>query len=267
MWRLTSFVVGETTYTLPTANAVHDIGGAESMVSLITLSDGQVWDPLGSADAPPRFPREIAFSGEIVEAVVATARTAYDTLLGMRGRLGTLWRINDAGDEQWCTARCTAVRATRDRRNVLYLPVEIVFSAQTLWQGETITTETSTLMGQVEPQSVVVGNDGNATQRDVEVTITVLGGSLSWISLRRPAISGIRYDGTMDTGDVLVFDCGAKTVTFNGADAYSGFSFTADQAQDDWLPLPPGDTTVIVQFGYDGVTTFQLDFEFYALSN
>jgi len=63
-------------------------------------------------------------------------------------------------------------------------------------------------------------------------------------------------------GTDLVIDCGARTVTNNGVEAYDELTLGAGHVVAEWLRLPPGNTTVAVtRTGGDNTSAIEIAFD------
>jgi hypothetical protein len=185
-------------------------------------------------------------------------RGQVDALRAKVGVRASLWRRrwDDTTVSQWKTARLLAVQEKSDlQHRTVAAQCDCVFeSAMANWRDATIDTISGTLVssGQV---GLLLGSDGNATIEDSTINVTA-SGTISYLQFTIATLGvDLRYAGTIGAGSVLTIDCGAQTVTLNGAAAYSGFSLGGGHSARSWLPLPPGTWAMLV--GSNGAGTVQ----------
>ena len=235
--------------TLPTKGVDQQIGPGPVRSSLVRLPGGAVYDTRG-ADAASEAGQVISLSGIVSAASAAALKTAYDTIRAFKGDRDKLYRTPDGGsaNSQWMYARCIDAPTRRVAENKLWVPVTLSFELQeSYWHGaansDTITLDAS-------PKEGEVNNAGTALVRDIVITITANDTAITVVriaNLETGHISHIGYTGTIAIDKALVIDCGAKTVTNDGSDAFSGFSiYTAYHQVSEWLRLKSGDNTIWV---------------------
>jgi hypothetical protein len=105
----------------------------------------------------------------------------------------------------------------------------------------------------------ILTNDGVLRQTDVTITITAGAASISNIRLRVNNCDWT-YSGTVAAGQALLVDCGAKSITNNTVDAYTGLTLNAGHTVADWIQVEPGNNTVTITYsgnaGADAVVTW-----------
>lgn len=174
-------------------------------------------------------------------------RGQVDTLTAMIGKRDSLYRRRDDDlTVQWVTARLLHVQHVRTLADVAIARVELLFEAtMTAWHDDDLSTTTKTCTAGAS-NSTTVAIAGNVTVQDAVFTFTP-SATVTAVRVRCTA-QGIdwTYTGSMAVGSSLVVDAGAQTVKVTGVDAYSGFALNSGHTADRWLPLAPGNNTVIV---------------------
>jgi hypothetical protein len=179
----------------------------------------------------------------------ALLRGQVDAIRSKHGATGNLWRRrwDDPSVAQWKFARLLAVQEKSDvKHRTIAAKVDLVFeSAMANWRDAAADVASGNLVsgGAV---GLLLGSEGNATIDDSVITVTASGtiSSLQFAVLHLGI--DLRYTGTIGAGSVLTIDCGAQTVTVNGAAAYSGFALGAGHTARSWCPLPPGVWAMLV---------------------
>jgi hypothetical protein len=185
-------------------------------------------------------------------------RGQVDAIRAKVGIRSGLWRRrwDDTTVTQWKMARLLSVQ---DRSNLQHrtvaTQVDCIFeSAMANWRTATADVASGTLVsgGQV---GLLLGNEGNATIED-SILIVTASGTITSLQFTIAHLGvDLRYTDTLVSGSVLMIDCGAQTVTVNGAAAYAGFSLGNGHTARSWLPLPLGPSAMLV--GSDGAGTVQ----------
>jgi hypothetical protein len=206
---------------------------------------------------------------------------ALKALLGVYAKL---WRTEAGGTaRQWAWARLTDIDdAMRSRMPRWIVPVTLNFSVSSRWHGllhqdvwyfdageyfddglmfdsdELTVLATATAPG---GQTIVVDNDGNQAVRDAIIYLTAKTAPITSVTVSVAGVTAWTWAGTLATDKTLVIDTAKKSITNDGADAYSGFDYEAGHAVADWLVLQPGNNNVVVETAGGG-TTSTIEFVF-----
>ena len=251
---------------LPLRVVTQPVGSGEVPSSLVQLPGGNAWDSLGSGMARPRS-QKITITGVWLAASKSAMETKLDALKAMKGTRNKLWASVDSGTtNRWRYARCLDVRAVAKPGLQRMMPIEMDFElVASPWNGTAHAAESTTL--DASPHDVVTTNAGNAWVRDAIITITASGSSITVVSVSRAAIAGVcgiihwHWTGTLAATKSLIINCGTRSVTNDGADAWAGFVFQADHADNEIAPLVPGVNTIVVaRTGGDNSSTCKLDY-------
>lgn len=279
---------GDTAITL--YNGADDLPAGPGYATQADLPAGGARDLFGSGWGRIGA-RTIRKSGELIADDRATLEAAADALRGLSQQRGALYVRMDSGAVRWCNARCIRVAAPRSVENTLFLPVTLEWvQLDPYWRGErhgggwvldalifgtpaeTVYLDTGrhfdeavgdgfTLADAPDPTTGTITNDGNTPVYDPIITITAGASDISYVRVKGWQCEW-EWTGTLAAGDQLVVDCGALTVTNDGADAYSGFGFTSDHLIPDWFQLMPGGNGIGVEVttaSTDATVTFQFD--------
>lgn len=278
--------------TIPPYNPEFSENSGGSLDPVVITSGGVTFDLLGSEQAP-REATTIQHRGTILgegadgNAQKADARSQYLAWRAMRGKRAKLYRWIVEDDEtgdgrwEWVYARLMGFNADRQYGQFTWLEVDFSWRLiSTTWNGtrhgggwaldagESLDEglgldedETYTITGSQVSLGIV--NNGNETVKNA--ILRIVGGSspLSSVRINTTLFDGdvdFTYTGIIDTGEELVIDTGSFSVTLDGADAYSGFSFTTGHEIQDWFPLEPLGTSVnvsVIGGGSDSTITFQ----------
>lgn len=212
--------------------------GAVAAQYVQTVMGGQ-FDGLGNADAHSisQVIRHSATFAQFSPADLEERQIAIDRQLGRAGRLWRKWRASLA--QQWCYARFTSLEGESAPGQMVYQPVVMEFTRTSPWFAESPSTQQVTLG--VTPYSFVVTRNvaANAPVFDAVITVTAQGVGITDLVIENLANgSYLRFTGTSITaGTSLVIDCGAGTVTNNGANAIRYLSLGAGHAIPDWFRL------------------------------
>lgn len=265
------------TLTLPVLEASHEVGAGASKASIIETPSGQV-DLLGTERAA-RTMHTISYECRIY-GTETSIQAQLGALKALRGTADRLYRRNADRTIHWTWARLDSVNATHGSRNGRNMGVMLNFIilSQT-WNGDNhdggwvlddgeyldyglyLNSADFYWMLNTSPRTVTVTNGGNATARSCIVTVTAGSAAITALRMQFTGVD-VNWSGTLASGDKLVIDCGARTVTNDGVDAYSGFVLGAGHVNEDWLPLAPGATDVTVT-KTGGSTDSYILFEFY----
>lgn len=251
-------------------------GGVVLPITLHPLSDGTgpitspmiglpgrgSFDTLGSGIARPEA-HQVTHRGKVLAATAAALQTALDALYALNGQRNLLWKSSDGGTTNRSRyARVLDVRADWGLRNgTPYAIVEMDFElAAGNWRGAAHSETTA--IDQVADKQVKMTNGGNVRVRDAIITITASGTAITSVTVYKNGLVYWVWDGTLAVGKSLIVNCGTKSITNNGVDAFVGFTLQAGHTGSDWLPIDPGgeQTIYLYRTGGDNSSTFKLEY-------
>lgn len=203
--------------------------------------DGVVATVLGGYDswqtdmAPMATPYQLTVRGIVSLETDADQRAAVDALRACTRRRADLVRVADDDDsEHWCYARLLQVAHRRVTGVNGYQVLELIFQIESGWYEER-PSQQEVLSS--SPHTLSVENAGNRMVADAVITLHADSASLTAVTLTTTNGTHLVWTGTVLAGDDLIFDCGAKSITNDGANAYSGLSYGASHSIDDWLRI------------------------------
>lgn len=203
--------------------------------------DGFIGTVLGGYDsyqsdmAPMATPYPLTVRGIVSAETDADQRAAIDGLRALSRRRGQLVRQADDDDsEQVCYARLQQLAHRRITGVNGYQVLELAFLIESGWEEER-PNQLENLAS--SPHTLSVENAGNRMVSNAVITLHADSASLTAVTLTTTNGTHLVWTGTVLAGDNLVIDCGAKSVTNDGANAYSGLSYGASHSIDDWLRI------------------------------
>lgn len=246
-------------HSLPLLDAEQDIGTGQAPIYLFPLPGGGGYDPLGS-DQAMRPPFTLVAKGVYVAASASALVTEYQTWRSYIGTVGALIRESDVAVERTVIARVQDVRSSRRPEFPFAMEIEVEFVViSPCWRG----TRHNTLEYlDNSPKVISCPNGGDYPVRDTIITLTAAGTAITNILIGVAAQFEINWAGTLAVGQSLVIDCGALSVKKDGADAYSGFSRTANHKISEWLRMYVGYNNITVT-RTGGNNSSAITFDFY----
>lgn len=203
--------------------------------------DGFVGTVLGGYDsyradmAPAAIPYPLTARGIVSLETDADQRAAIDGLRATSRRRGRLVRQADDDDsEHWCYARLEQIAHRRITGVNGYQVLEFSWLVESEWHGEEVATTVS--LGS-SPYLFAVENIGNRMINDGILTITAGSSAITAVTVTTTNGTHLVWAGTLATGDQLIFDSGAKSITNDGVNAYNGLTYGAGHTIDDWLRI------------------------------
>jgi hypothetical protein len=274
--RLTQFGL----YTFPLFSKRDQVGTGDTGGGLVSLVDGASYDSTGTG-AAREATTTLSTSYEIIATTATAVQTARDAIRALAGTRARLWAHFPDSTDRFVWARLARVRMERRREYVYYQPVELTFEVAIpgwhgtghgapwlLDDGETLDTGLYLDLDDVwipssSGDTETVNNGGNRMVRDVMVTITASAtATISDVRIRCGSCDWT-WTGTVALNKSLTIDCAARSIKYDGADAYSGLTLNAGHTIADWLQLEPGDNTVTINFSGNANATAGVTFSFY----
>ena len=255
--------------TLPLYNRTHSMPPADALPTVVRTTAG-AFDNAGSERAGAALPMQIRLTATIYDDAPAVVRSQVDALRAAVRTRGWLYRrADDDGDLQRCLARLVSVDDDRKPNNRRHFEVKATWQALTLWQG--LRAEDWTLddgesfddglyldTGEVlvtPPGSSEITIGSNLPTTDVRLTVVMDGTDADPVYVVIPQTNvALAVAGPWAAADVLVIDAPSRTITLNGAAAYSRLDLESGYAAYDhltaeWLILQPGINDVLVVGG------------------
>jgi len=177
-------------------------------------------------------------------------RRQVDAIRAKMGVRGTIYRRrwDDTTIVQWKTARLLRIAERSDaEQRAMYAKLDLEFeTAHAAWRAAAAVTVSKTLVsGGAVGANVTAG--GNVPVTDAIITV-VAGGAITSLAIKAlHAGIDLRYTGALAAGQTLAIDCGAQTVTVDGANAYAYFALGSGHTAQGWLPMAEGLTPVVVE--------------------
>lgn len=261
---------------------LNPVGAAETETQFVPLPSGGAYDLLGSEQAP-RGVQKVSLDALVLEDTAAAVDVTFQTFVALRGQRQRLYRLRRNGTYEWALARLVAATGRHRYNNILHQPISLKFEVSSrVWNGryrgypwyldsgeyldaglyfdtdDRVTLNTS-------PKTATVTNNGDATAKDIVITLTAGSVAITAVTIQRKIGSTVyehlTWTGTLASGKALVIDCGARTVKNDGADAYSTFALGASHQKDAWLNILPGSNTIEVTIT-GGSTDSTISFSF-----
>ena len=193
------------------------------------------YDGYGTDEAPSSTPYTLTVRAVLSEETDAGQRAAIDGLRALSRTRGQLVRqADDDASEQWATARLENMVHRRITGINGYQVLEFTWLVESQWHGVEGTFSVS--LGS-SPYALAVENPGNRTVTDAILTITAGDAPITSVTITTTNGTHLVWTGTLAATKQLVFDSGAKSITNDGVNAYSGFGYGASHSIDDWLRL------------------------------
>jgi len=256
--RLTAF--GD--YDLPQFNKLDTISLGEASGSVAPIIGNGAYDTYGTADAPERA-LVVSTAFEIVETSATAVQTKRDALRALVGKRDRLWARFPDASLRFAWARLARLRMERNYEHVHYQPVAMDFEivtpgwrgglAWSLDDGELLDTgllldhRGGTWTPAASADSTIVTTDGNRMVRDALFVVVAGSDSISQIRVQVGSCDWT-WKSTVPAGKALLINSGTKSVTLDGADAYTYMTLNAGHTVADWLQLQPGNNTVTLSY-------------------
>jgi hypothetical protein len=253
------------------------ISTGDALLKLIDLPGGGAWsDHQGETATRGRLPISAKYllMGD-TEAALNTSLCALEALQGVQDDL-----YIEVAHNSVCSAEAvlTSVKGTRRAKDLTSLEITMNFTVLSpTWRGARhsgsgwvfdsgeyfdsglhFDEADSVYLLSDAKSTLTVTNGGNATVKNCVLTIRAGLGSITGVLIQRKVGSTVyehlTWAGTLASGKDLVINCGAHTVTNDGANAYSGFALGASHRTDDWLRLLSGANTIEITLTGGGAT-------------
>lgn len=235
-YKLTKFIAGGITITLPDVAPETPIGTGRAEVDIFPLSGGGIYVGQGDGRAEVRSHYITARAG--YHAASATAlNTAIDALYGVHGLRGKLYRQEEDDTEIWTYAWFIESDPVSGPHNIANQEMVITWLQQSrIWYGETQRRTTSTItthggtMGFCHVGTIEVKN---STMSFKPITTTV-----SALRIYMGSTVALYFTAAIAASSVLVLDQEAWTVQLDGTDWYAHLQFGATHSIGYWWPVP-----------------------------
>lgn len=264
--------------TLPDRMPVEDMAPVEPRETLIETVAG-VYSNVGLERAPQKFPHQLNLKAMAYHTTLAAFRTAIDALRSAVGTTAYLYRVADSdGAIQKALCQLRRLPGRREIENNWHQTLDLLFLQLTPWQGSDHAAwrlDSGYFLDdglQLDPNvysillttamSQVVTNGGNLPVNDVKLTLTTASfGLFAPLFMVAPNYA-LLWDSTLPVNSTLVIDCGARSVTLNGVNAYEHFRLGPTHKKNDWMLLEPGANTVaLIALGTKTGATWSVTFK------
>lgn len=229
---------------LPTYNRESGLDTAPGLDGFIgTVLGG--YDSYRSDMAPAATPYTLTVRGIVSMETDADQRAAVDGLRALgRRRAALIRQADDDESEQFCYARLQQVTHRRITGVNGYQVLELAFLIESGWYEEKAV-QYENLSG--SPFALVVENAGNRMVNDAVLVVTAGSSAITAVTITTTNGTHLIWSGTLSAGDELELDCGAKSITNDGANAYSGLTYGSNHEIDDWLRIE-GNMTITITY-------------------
>lgn len=246
---------------LPTLTPDYDVGTGETRVNQFVLSGGGAYDADGS-ERTHRGVTPLPLKAELVEQTATAIDTAFDALRALVGTRDKLYAEFSNGDTRWVWARLANITANNTADTPLNLPIGFDFRVESdHWYGE-FHDDTVFLADGTNPFVPGFPNVGNYPLTEMRISITAGAADITSVTWTQTGVAEWTYTGTVASGQDLVIDTGAQTVTNNGVGDYAHFNLTSNHVIDEWVRFQPGDNPLTVTL-VGGATDSQMLPEYY----
>lgn len=252
-YKLTSF----DQLTLPQYNRESGIDTGPGQPGYIPTVNGG-FDVYGSDVAPVNTPFTATLRCIVSEETDAGQRAAIDALRAKARVRGRLVRQSDDAATHFAWARLNQVQYRRAYGNRGYQILDFTWSLESEWYAER-SDQIETLNG--SPFTLSVENEGNRPVANAIITISADDANLTAVTLTTTNGTHLVWTGTVTSGNDLVIDCGAKSITNNGVNAYSGLSYGGNHSIDDWLRIVGAMDITITYTGGGSAPTVTIAFD------
>jgi len=235
-YKLTKFVVGSATITLPDVAPETPIGTGRAELDIFPLSGGGVYVGQGAGRAEVRG-HYITHRAAYHSGTASALNTAIDALYAVHGVRGKLYREEEDGTEIWTSAWFIEADPVSGPHNVDAQEMVITFLQQSrIWYGDTqrnttamITTQAGT-MGFSQVGTIEVKN---STMSFKPITTTV-----SALRISMGSTVSLFFTAAIAASASLVLDQSAWTVELDGVDWYAKLHYGATHSIGYWWPVP-----------------------------
>jgi hypothetical protein len=282
MYTLRGFYANTVYHELLDRMPEQDLSTGDHKTEPFDLSSGGAFDGLGSEEATSKS-YKLTKTMTVWFATQAERITYFETLRGMVGQRGRLFREWQDTNIEWVTARLVKVGAERDLDQIRHLEVDVDFEVYSgYWHGDLIAAWTFD-SGEIfdsglffdsggdqvtldsSPKNFTITLNGNAIVNDPIITVTAGGANITSLTIRNLSSNNeadLRYTGTITSGQALVIDCGAYTVENNGVDDEANHSVGANHAINEWFRLKDGSNSIRISIT-GGSNDSTIDFDYY----
>lgn len=235
-YKLTKFIAGGATVTLPEVDPEVPIGTGRAELDIFPLSGGGVYVGQGDGRAEVRG-HYITLRATYDAASASALNTAIDALYAVHGTRGKLYREEEDGTEIWTYAWFTEADPVSGPHNVDAQEMVITWLQQSrIWYGDTQRNTTSTITthgGTMGFSHVGTIEVKNSTMSFKPITTTI-----SALRINMGSTVSLFFTAAIAASSVLVLDQSAWTVQLDGADWYPKLHFGSTHSIAYWWPVP-----------------------------
>jgi len=235
-YKLTKFVVGSATITLPDVAPETPIGTGRAELDIFPLSGGGVYVGQGAGRAEVRG-HYITHRAAYHSGTASALNTAIDALYAIHGVRGKLYREEEDGTEIWTSAWFIEADPVSGPHNVDAQEMVITFLQQSrIWYGDTQrnTTATITTKGFVKG----IANVGTIEVKNSSMSFQPMTTALTALRITLGSTVSLFFTAAIPASSVLVLDQSAWTVKLGAADWYSHLHYGAAHSIGYWWPVP-----------------------------
>jgi len=235
-YKLTKFVVGNATITLPDVSPETPIGTGRAHLDIFPLSGGGVYVGQGDGRAETHD-NYITLRATYNAATAAALNTAIDALYAVHGRRGKLYREEAGGTEIWTYAWFTEADPVSGPHNVDYQEMVITWMQQSrIWYGDTQRNTTSRISTAGATKGIA--NAGTMEVKNSTMSFKPMTTALTALRITLGSTVSLFFTAAIPASSALVLDQSAMTVKLGAADWYSHLHYGASHSIGYWWPVP-----------------------------
>lgn len=178
-------------------------------------------------------------------------RDNVDGLMSLLGHRLQLWRRRQADSVlQWKWARLLSCRWQRDKEQSQHAEVDATFEAEGAWKSSSLSSAARTGAGVLS-----VPSSGDAWVFDATLTFVASSTAThTWTVTDVTAGCNMTWSGSVNSGQSVVIDSGAWSVTRAGADAYGSLTINSGHAAQRLLVISPAGQSFVFSVAAGGGT-------------
>jgi hypothetical protein len=161
----------------------------------------------------------------------------YHKLHGVRAKL---WRRKPNGDTEWAYARMSGFTYSRNAEQTMVFPVNFSWVVRPPWRGQSRRLAEQIPAGS---SSISLPMEGTAVAPDPVFMFSPIESALTNLVVTKTdskQVHTFSYTGTVNVGESLAIDCGARTIRSGEADRFNnGVDFSYGSSQEEWMVIAP----------------------------